>query len=74
MRKLRNLPGGPRKVQKGFNKWQVCQVMVSKVAVVDIGKDVDKAFRKAVTLIGGLSDMNTQGTPVTIKVGIFNHK
>ncbi|MGC1121582.1 MAG: DUF362 domain-containing protein [Candidatus Methanofastidiosia archaeon] len=48
--------------------------MVSRVAVVDIGKDVDKAFRKAVTLMGGLNDMNTQGNPVTIKVGIFNHK
>jgi uncharacterized protein (DUF362 family) len=48
--------------------------MVSKVAVVDIGNDVDKAFRRAVTLIGGLNDMNTRGNPVTIKVGIFNHK
>ncbi|MBU7023279.1 MAG: hypothetical protein HXS40_03850, partial [Theionarchaea archaeon] len=48
--------------------------MVSRVAVVDIGNDVDKAFRKAVALIGGLNDMNTRGTPVTIKVGIFNHQ
>jgi uncharacterized protein (DUF362 family) len=74
MRKLRNSSGKPRKVWKGFNAWLYCQDMVSKVAVIDIGEDVDKAFRKAVTLIGGLNDMNTRKNPVTVKVGIFNHK
>ncbi|MBU6996707.1 MAG: DUF362 domain-containing protein [Theionarchaea archaeon] len=48
--------------------------MTSRVAVVDSKEDVDKAFRKAVALIGGLDDLNTGENPVTVKVGIFNHK
>ncbi|MBU7014195.1 MAG: DUF362 domain-containing protein [Theionarchaea archaeon] len=47
--------------------------MKPRVAVVDIGKDVYKAFERAVTLIGGLDDINTKANPVTVKVGIFNH-
>jgi uncharacterized protein (DUF362 family) len=74
MRKLRNLSGNPREVWKGFNTWLYCQVMASRVAVVDIGNNVDRAFRKAVALMGGLKDMNTRENPVTIKVGIFDHK
>lgn len=47
--------------------------MVS-VAVVDTRKDVQTAFEKALNLIGGINDLNTQKRPVTIKVGVFNHK
>jgi uncharacterized protein (DUF362 family) len=48
--------------------------METKVALIDIGEDVDKSFMKALKLLGGIDDLNTKEREVVIKVGIFNPK
>lgn len=48
--------------------------MVSKVAVVELGENVQKSFGQAVDLTGGIDDLNTAERPVAIKVGVFDHK
>jgi len=58
---------------KGLVKHQVSN-MVSKVAVVELGENVQKSFRQAVDLTGGIDDLNTAERPVVIKVGVFDHK
>jgi uncharacterized protein (DUF362 family) len=45
----------------------------SKVAMVEFGNDVCKSFKKAVGLIGKMSDLNTSKRSVVIKVGVFDH-
>jgi uncharacterized protein (DUF362 family) len=44
----------------------------SKVAIVEFGNDVCKSFKKAVELIGKMSDLNTSKRSVVIKVGVFD--
>jgi len=44
------------------------------VAIVDIAHDAVHALAEAIHLIGGVNDLNTPRRPVTVKVGVFNHK
>lgn len=48
--------------------------MVSKVAVVDLNQDAARSLGQALSLIGGVSDLNTQKRNVVVKVGVFNPK
>jgi len=48
--------------------------MASKVAVVEIDKDVQASFEKALKLIGNIDDLNTTERSVVIKLGVFDHK
>jgi len=48
--------------------------MVSKVAIVELGEDVEGAFRRALKLIGNINDLNTKDRPAVIKLGVFDHK
>ena len=48
--------------------------MASKVAIVKFDGDVQKSFSRALRLVGNIDDLNTQGRPVVIKVGVFDHK
>jgi len=48
--------------------------MVSKVAVVDLNQDAGRSLGQALSLIGGVSDLNTQKRNVVVKVGVFNPK
>ena len=48
--------------------------MTSKVAIVKFDGDVQKSFSRALRLVGNIDDLNTQGRPVVIKVGVFDHK
>ena len=48
--------------------------MKPKVAIVETDGDVQGSFRRAVDLIGGLDDLNTEERPVVIKPGIFEHR
>lgn len=48
--------------------------VASKVAVVDITKNVQKSFEDALKLIGEIGDLNSLKRPVVIKVGVLNHK
>jgi uncharacterized protein (DUF362 family) len=45
----------------------------SKVAIVEFGSDVCESFKKAVELIGKMSDLNTSKRSVVVKVGVFDH-
>ncbi|KYK31679.1 MAG: DUF362 domain-containing protein [Theionarchaea archaeon] len=56
-----------------MNRMYDCDTMVSNVAAIDIDKDVERAFKKALTLID-IDDLNTKERPVAVKVGVFNHK
>jgi uncharacterized protein (DUF362 family) len=47
---------------------------MSKVAIVELNNDTHTAFNHAIELIGNIDDLNTPKRPVTIKVGVFNHK
>lgn len=47
---------------------------VSKVAIVEFNGDVQDLFKRALKLIGKIDDLNTTERPVTIKVGVFNHR
>jgi uncharacterized protein (DUF362 family) len=48
--------------------------MVSKVAVVDLDRDAAQSLRQALTLIGGINDLNTQRRNTVVKVGVFDPK
>lgn len=48
--------------------------MVSRVALVELNKDVRAAFNEALKLIGNVDELNTAERSVVIKVGVFNHK
>ena len=48
--------------------------VVSKVAIVEFGEDVQESFEQALRLIGKIDDLNTTERPVAIKVGVFNHR
>ncbi|MFQ6087922.1 MAG: DUF362 domain-containing protein [Candidatus Methanofastidiosia archaeon] len=48
--------------------------MVSKVAIVELNKDVQETFKQVLKLIGGIDDLNTKKRHAIIKPGIFNHK
>jgi len=58
-----------RPLQEEEKGWQ----MGSKVAIVEFENDVSKPFKKAVELIGKVSDINTAKRSVVIKVGVFDH-
>jgi len=45
----------------------------SKVAIVEFRSDVCESFKKAVELIGKMSDLNTSKRSVVVKVGVFDH-
>ena len=47
--------------------------MGSKVAIVEFRSDVCESFKKAVELIGKMSDLNTSKRSVVVKVGVFDH-
>jgi uncharacterized protein (DUF362 family) len=46
--------------------------MVSKVAVVDLNQDAVQSLRQALTLIGGINDLNVQKRNAVVKVGVFD--
>jgi uncharacterized protein (DUF362 family) len=48
--------------------------LTSKVALIEIDGDAQKALNQAIKLIGKIDDLNTAERPVVIKVGVFNHK
>jgi uncharacterized protein (DUF362 family) len=49
--------------------------VVSKVAIVEFDDgDVQEAFMRALSLIGGINDLNTKKRIVVIKPGVFHHK
>lgn len=48
--------------------------MASKVAVVEIEEDYDESLKRALELIGGIEDIDTEKRNVIIKVGIFNSR
>ncbi|MGD8505288.1 MAG: DUF362 domain-containing protein [Candidatus Bathyarchaeota archaeon] len=48
--------------------------MASKVAIIELGEDVQESFGQALKLIGSTKEWNTTERPVVIKVGVFNHK
>jgi uncharacterized protein (DUF362 family) len=48
--------------------------MVSKVAVVSLTQDAARSLGQALTLIGGIDDLNAQAKNVVIKVGVFDPK
>jgi len=48
--------------------------MVSKVAVVKTTFGIQEAFQKALTLIGGIEDLNCEDKDVIIKIGVYDHR
>ena len=46
--------------------------MGSKVAIVEFERDVCKSLKKALELIGNVTDLNTSKRSVVIKVGVFD--
>jgi uncharacterized protein (DUF362 family) len=48
--------------------------MVSKVALVELGGNVQESFNQALKLIGGIDDLNKKGMSVVVKVGVFDPK
>lgn len=48
--------------------------MVSRVAVVKTTESVSDAFRVALSLIGGVEDLNIDDRDVTVKVGIYDQR
>lgn len=48
--------------------------MVSRVALVRTDMGVSVAYQHALDLIGGISDLNVENRPVTIKLGIFDER
>lgn len=48
--------------------------MVSRVALVKTNRGVLEAFQRALELIGGIDDLNTEARNVTIKVGIYDQR
>ncbi|MCJ7423201.1 DUF362 domain-containing protein [Candidatus Bathyarchaeota archaeon] len=48
--------------------------MGTKVAIVKFEDDVFRSFKKALDLVGKVSDLNTSERSVVIKVGVFDHK
>jgi uncharacterized protein (DUF362 family) len=46
--------------------------MGSKVAIVEFERDVCKSLKKALELIGSVTDLNTSKRSVVIKVGVFD--
>jgi uncharacterized protein (DUF362 family) len=47
---------------------------MSGVAIVELNRDVQEAFMRALELIGGIDDLNTEKRNVVIKVGVFDHR
>jgi len=48
--------------------------VVSKVAIVELGEDVEASFKKALKLIGKIDDLNKTERSVVIKLGVFDHR
>jgi uncharacterized protein (DUF362 family) len=48
--------------------------MVSKVAAVELGRDVRQSFEQALYLVGKIDDLNVADRSVVIKVGVFDPK
>jgi len=48
--------------------------LASQVALVDCNRDIQEAYNQALTLIGGIADLNTAEKSAVIKVGVFKHK
>jgi uncharacterized protein (DUF362 family) len=48
--------------------------MPSKVAIVELGRDIPSSFKQALQLIGPIDDLNKTDKPVTIKVGVYDPK
>jgi uncharacterized protein (DUF362 family) len=48
--------------------------MVSKVALVELGGNVQESFNQALKLIGGIDDLNKKDRSVVVKVGVFDPK
>ena len=48
--------------------------MVSTVAIVELGGDVQDSFERALKLIGRIDDLNTRERSVVVKVGVFDHR
>jgi len=48
--------------------------LTSKVAIVEFNEEVQKAFNRALELIGKIDDLNTAKRSVIIKVGVFDPK
>ena len=46
--------------------------MISKVAVVKTDDSCEKAFHRALDLIGGIRDLDVDGGDVTIKIGVYD--
>jgi len=48
-------------------------ILKPKVAAVRINGDVEGSLERALTLIGGIGDLNTEERTVVVKPGIFDH-
>jgi uncharacterized protein (DUF362 family) len=48
--------------------------MASRVALVNMAKDIEASFAEALGLIGGIGDLNAVKRNVVIKLGVFSHK
>ena len=49
--------------------------MTSKVAIVKFDEDAEEeSLKEALSLIGGIEDLNTPKRTVVVKVGVFSHK
>ena len=48
--------------------------MTSKVAVVKFDENEAESLKEALSLIGGINDLNTPERTVVVKVGVFSHK
>jgi len=46
----------------------------AKVAIVELGENVQASFKQALDLIGGIADLNRVDRQVVVKLGVFNHK
>ena len=46
--------------------------MTSKVAIVKITRSYQEAFQRALSLIGGIHDINIRNRDVTIKIGVYD--
>jgi len=48
--------------------------VVSKVAILELGEDVEASFKQALKLIGKIDDLNKTERSVVIKLGVFDHR
>lgn len=48
--------------------------MIPRVAIVKTDQGVPEAYQEALTLIGGIDDLNKENKDVTIKIGIYDRR